>query len=250
MTADTTPKDPLLPDSPVAGLVPTMNKTGWMTESLDSYSEQFAAYAGEIGAQDIESLDIGCAYGVATLAALDAGAKVFACDIEPKHLEILEQRVPGHQKARFRSATGILPEVDFPANSFGAILAARVLHFLNGEQIEVTVGKMFDWLQPDGRLFLVADTPYTGPWFIHSAEYERKKAAGDPWPGYVDDYAGLLPDGTDPSGHPDFINPLDPDILERVCKTAGFEVISAEILSSSTPFAKGNEHAGIIARKP
>ena len=42
-------KDRLLPDSPVEGLVPTMNNTGWMTEALDEMSQSFVEYAGEAG---------------------------------------------------------------------------------------------------------------------------------------------------------------------------------------------------------
>ena len=213
-----TPTDDLLPESPVEGLIPTLNKTGWMTEALDAYSQDFAEYAGKIGADGSESLDIGCAYGIATLTALSNGGRICACDIEPRHIEILDQRVPADARDRYRSTTGALPDVDFPAGSFGAILASRVLHFLDGPQIETTIAKMHDWLRPGGRLYLVADTPYTGPWYIHADKYEQKKAAGDPWPGFCDDYAGLLPPGTDPEGHPDFINPLDPDILTRVCR--------------------------------
>ena len=84
--------DKLLPESLYEGLVPTMNKTGFMTAELDEYSKKFAVFAGERGVLDEESLDIGCAYGVATLAALEKGARIFACDIELKHLEILDQR--------------------------------------------------------------------------------------------------------------------------------------------------------------
>jgi SAM-dependent methyltransferase len=242
--------DNLLPASPVEGLIPTLNKTGWMTEALDKYSKDFASYAGRIGTNGQESLDIGCAYGVATLAALDQGARICACDIEPRHLDILAKRVPEAARDRFRSTPGAMPGVNFEPESFGAILAARVLHFLDGSQIEATVRKMHTWLIPGGRLYLVADTPYTGPWYIHADRYEKNKAAGDPWPGFCADYPSLLPDGTDPEGHPDFINPLDPDILSRVCRAADFDIISAEFLSSSTPRARGNEHAGIIATKP
>ena len=238
--------DSILPDSPVPGLIPTLNKTGWMTEKLDAYSTDFAQYAGTV---DGEVLDMGCAYGVATLSALDHGARVMASDIEPKHLEILTKRIPPAQQKRLRTHVARLPDCDFPTGSFGAILAARVLHFLDGRQIETTVEKMFDWLAPGGRLYLVTDSPYTGPWYTHAKIYEQKKAAGDPWPGFVSDYRALLPDSTDPEGHPNFINPLDPDILTRVCSEAGFDIISAEFLSGSTPRAKGNEHAGIIARK-
>jgi SAM-dependent methyltransferase len=231
----------------VPGLIPTLNKTGWMTEKLDRYSTDFAQYAGRASH---EVLDIGCAYGVATLAALDNGARVLAADMEPGHLEILTKRTPTQHRDRLRTQTATLPDTDFPAQSFAAILAARVLHFLDGGQIEASVGKMFEWLKPGGRLYLVADSPYTGPWYTQSEAYEQKKAAGDPWPGFVADYRGLLPERTDPEGHPDFINPLDPDILTRVCKEAGFDIISAEFLSGSTKRAKGNEHAGIIASKP
>ena len=242
-----TPKDPLLPDSPVEGLIPTLNNTGWMTEEMDAYSLDFTRYAGTVAG---EVLDIGCAYGIATLAALDHGARVCACDIEPRHLEILDARVPDDARSRYRSLPGALPDTDFPSARFAAVLAARVVHFLNGADIETTVGKMYDWLEPGGRLYLVADSPYTGPWAQHAADYERRKAAGDRWPAYFDDYASFLSPGTDPAQHPDFINPLDPDILTRVCEERGFEVISAEFLSGSTRHARGREHAGVIARKP
>ena len=246
--------DKLLPESQVEGLIPTLNKTGWMTEAMDAYSEEFARYAGRIGTDGVESLDIGCAYGIATLAALDAGARVCACDIEPRHIEILEARTPEDQRDRLRTTVGSLPDVDFPDATFGAILAARVLHFLDGPAIETTVAKMLDWLQPGGRLYLIGDSPYTGPWYVHADRYEQRKAAGEDWPGFVDDYAAILPAGTDPEGHPEFINPLDPDILRRVCENSGFDIISAEFLPSAMRAAKGStegrEHAGIIARKP
>lgn len=236
----------LLPKSSVPGLVPTMNNTGWMTETLDEISQAFTDYAG---GTDDESLDVGCAYGIASLMALDKGAKIFACDIEPKHLDVLAQRVPENARDRYRSKAGALPGVDFESETFGAILAARVLHFLSGEDVERTVVKMKDWLQPGGRIFLVADTPYTGPWRIEAGNYERRKAAGDPWPGLVADYAQFLPDTADPAEHPDFINPMDPDILTRVCVDAGLEILEARFLSSGTKWATGRDHAGVVARK-
>jgi SAM-dependent methyltransferase len=235
-----------LPESPVEGLVPTLNNTGWMTISLDRISRDFAHFAGTI---DDEALDIGCAYGIATLAALADGARVCACDMESAHLDVLMKRVEPDARARLRCVTGTLPAIDFPIASFGAVLAARVLHFLSGEDIESTIHKMHDWLRPGGRIFLVADTPYVGPWKSLSGEYERRKAAGEPWPGLVADYAQFLSAGTDPSAHPSFINPLDPDILARVCIDAGFEILDASFLRGGTPHASDRDHAGVIARK-
>lgn len=240
------PADPLLPVSPVPGLVPTLNKTGWMTEELDDYSRAFTRYAG--GIQD-ECLDIGCAYGVATLPALAQGARMLACDMEARHLDILLSRVPPEQRDRLRCHTGTMPQVDFPAGRFGAILCARALHFLSGDEICLTVSRMHRWLKPGGRLFLVADGPYTGPWYTRAADYEQRKAAGDPWPGFVADYRSLLPAGVDPAGHPSFINPLDPDILGRVVNEAGFVLMEARWLAGAQPGSAARTHAGVIARK-
>jgi SAM-dependent methyltransferase len=239
--------DSLLPPSPVPGLIPTLNKTGWMTVGLDPYSEDFAQFAGKAPAQ---VLDIGCAYGVATLQALKHGARVLACDIEPAHLDILRQRVPDELRARLETLPATMPDCDFPAGRFSAVLAARVLHFLDGAAIRQTIGKMYTWLRPGGRLYLVADSPYTGPWAKYADRYEQRKSAGQEWPGFVDDYVDLLPEGTEPAGHPSFINPLDPDLLERECRLAGFDIMAASFLAGSTKWSTGREHAGVIALKP
>jgi SAM-dependent methyltransferase len=238
--------DDLLPESFVPGLTPTLNNMGWMTNSLDEISQAFTEYAGSI---DAETLDMGCAYGVASLAALDNGARVCACDIEPRHLDILAQRIPADAAGRYRSKAGTLPGVNFANDSFGAVLASRVLHFLVGADVEQTVVKMHDWLQPGGRLFLVADSPYTGPWRAASDEYERRKAAGDLWPGFIEDYAQYLPANVDLAAQPTFINPMDPDILSRVCVDAGFEILEARFLAGGTQRSTDRDHAGVIARK-
>lgn len=242
-----TTRDDLLPESPVEGLVPTMNNTGWMTETLDEVSRGFAAFAGQI---DDEVLDIGCAYGIATLAALERGARVLACDMEPGHLEVLLRRVPEAARDRFRVTPGVLPGVDFEPESFGAILASRVLHFLDGAGVEESIRKTHDWLKPGGRLFLVVDSPYTGPWRTKAADYERRKAAGEAWPGYIDNYAQFLPPGTDPDKHPRYIHPMDPDIITRVCEHAGFKVLEARFLGGGGKHSTDRDHAGLIAEKP
>ncbi|NJR41873.1 MAG: class I SAM-dependent methyltransferase [Akkermansiaceae bacterium] len=239
--------DPLLPPSKVAGLVPTLNNTGWMTEALDEVSEAFTVYAASI---QEESLDIGCAYGVATLPALAGGARVLACDMEPRHLEILRQRVPESDQSRLRTQPAVMPDVSFPPNSFGAILCARALHFLKGGDIGLTILRMHDWLVPGGRIFIVADSPYAGPWYKNAPEYERRKAAGCPWPGFVQNYRELLSASAKPEEHPEFMNPLDPDILRRVATAARFEVLEARWLRGASAGRMEKAHAGLIARKP
>jgi len=236
----------LLPESPLKGMVPTMNHTGWMIENPDRVSMAFAEYAGHI---DGEALDIGCAYGVATLAALKHGARVLACDIEQQHLDVLEQLVPADARERVRTQVATLPYVDFEPARFGAVLASRVLHFLSPADVELTIVKAHRWLAPGGRLFLVADSPFSGPWKTKAPEYEQRKAAGDDWPGHFEDYAQFLRPGADPAEHPRFINVMDPDILERVCRSAGFGIIEAAWLRSGTEWGSERDHAGVICER-
>jgi SAM-dependent methyltransferase len=236
-----------MPTPFIPGLIPTMNNRGFMTEGLDAYSLEFTRYAGTVTR---EVLDIGCAYGVATLAALAGGARVLAADMDPRHLEVLLGRVPAEQRPRLRTATAVLPGADFPAGAFDAVLAARVLHFLRPEEVESVALKIFRWLAPGGKLFIIADSPYTGPWYKAAPEYEQRKKAGERWPGFLEDYRQFLPPGTDLSGQPRSINPMDPDILRRLATESGFAVERAAFLAGSTPKSPPNAHAGVIARKP
>jgi acyl transferase domain-containing protein/D-arabinose 1-dehydrogenase-like Zn-dependent alcohol dehydrogenase/acyl carrier protein/NAD(P)-dependent dehydrogenase (short-subunit alcohol dehydrogenase family)/SAM-dependent methyltransferase len=233
-------------------MVPTLNRTGVMLEKLTPTSTAFAEYAGQC--RD-EVLDIGCAYGVATIAALERGASVLAVDMEPQHLEILEARIAESIRPRLRTQRGVLPEVEFAAGRFAAIHAARVIHFLRPEEVQQTIRKMFAWLRPGGRLFLVSDTPYVGYWKSKARDYEARKARGDTWPGYINDVARDFA-GADIAGAPPLINALDPDVLRRECLAAGFEVEKAGFedagisLGTDRSPPEGREHAGIVARKP
>lgn len=237
---------PERPEPFIEGLVPTLNHRGFMSERLDYISRHFAEYAGTV---HTEVLDVGCAYGIASRAALENGACVLACDMDERHLQILVQETPKDMLARLRTKVGVLPDVDFPDDSFGAILCSRVFHFLLSAEIRDALDKMYRWLAPGGRLFLVADTPYTGFWFSTAPEYERRKANGAEWPGFIEDVSSLLPSGVLPDGMLLYLNPLDPDILSRECQRAGFVVETAEFIGRDGS-REGRNHAGLIAHKP
>lgn len=231
------------PTAFMPGLVPTLNRRGFMFESLDRFSQAFVRYATVC---EGPVLDMGCAYGVASRAALEAGATVHACDMEAGHLAILEAETPEALRGRLTTHVGTLPDVDFPAQSFAAILCSRVFHFLRGEEIRAALARMHDWLQEGGRLYLVADTPYTGFWASGAAASEARKAAGEAWPGFIADIAVYLPDGSRPEGMLPYLHPLDPDILARECHRAGLEVIDSGY-SGCGDDLHSRKHAGVLA---
>lgn len=197
----------VLPATTLPGAIPTLNGKGFMLEALDAYAE---AFVRDAAAGEGECLDIGCAYGVATLAALAAGARVCACDMEPQHLLLLQQRTPEAQRGRLRTVVGLLPGVAFPAASFHAILASRVIHFLSGADLRLALAAMYDWLKPGGRLYLVADTSYM--------------------PGFIADFGAVVSGRPGNLPGPEFLNTLDPDILARECLRAGLQVERASVL--------------------
>jgi SAM-dependent methyltransferase len=242
---------PELPKQWIKGLVPTMNDTGFMFEVLDEFVEDFIEYSGQI---DDEVLDMGCAYGNSTIPALEGGAKVWACDLDERHLEILKSKTPEHLLPNLTCETAKLPDKDLPENHFGAIMCSRVLHFLTGEEIEATLQKMFRWLKPGGRLYLIADTPY-GIWRKFVPVWEANIAAGKKWPGIMEPVTKYLP--YIPSGDEVglfMMNLQDHETLSRACIEAGFEIQRAEFINRVDFGEKGRmdgrENCGVIAVKP
>ena len=251
----------------VKGMIPTLNGTGTMTKQLLACSESFVDYAGQC---EGEVLDLGCAYGAASLSALERGARVFAVDMDPRHLEILTKQVHGEARSRIATQQGMLPALDLDENRFAAIHAGRVLHFLNPEALKETMAKLFRWLQPGGKLFVTCDTPYFPHWAAKLSDYETAKEAGDLWPGYIEDLESFFSQrsgaGTthawDSGSHAmealkgvGSINLIDPDILRRESAAVGFDVEKVEfeglaVEVNGVKMAGGFEHVGLIAVKP
>ncbi len=233
-------------------MVPTLNGTGFMFEVRDGYAEEWIRYAASIADPVLE---LGCAYGIATIPALEAGARVVACDMEPQHLAILEGQVPPALRGNLSCVARALPAVDFEAGKFGAILCSRVLHFLSGEDIDASVAKMAAWLKPGGHLYMVADTPY-GIWRNFIPTFEEAKRQGVRWPGLM---AGLhnylpTPGPKKPIEKPAFMNLLDADLLARICSEAGLRVERATFIDRADfgglGSLDGRENAGVLAVKP
>lgn len=235
-----------MPDATDRGMVPTLNNKGFMSTSLDPVSAAFTVYAGQSSGL---SLDLGCAYGIASLSALKHGARVIACDMEVGHVQVLLNQVEDAAQERIKGTVAQMPDVAFRPNSFSAILCSRALHFLDGDDVTKTVSSMAEWLEPGGKVFLIADTPYTGFWARGASDYEARKANGDLWPGFIPDVTVYLPDQARSKANMRHLNPMDPDTIARVCKEAGL-IIEHAAFSGRPDQPESRTHAGVIAAKP
>jgi SAM-dependent methyltransferase len=185
------------------------------------------------------SLDVGCAFGEHDLKAIKQGARIIANDLSKKHLQVLAARVPKELRKNLRTRVGAFPNISLSDNSVGAILAANVLLFMDGKQLERSARKMFKLLQAGGKVFIVTMAPNPS---VPEDYDERKKR--EKWPGLVKDAREYFAPGG--PRLPKMIHFLDTKVLSRVFEEAGFEIEKCK-------YAWGNYDVRLttlVARKP
>lgn len=231
--------------------VSTLNNRGYMSLTIDPFTEEFIDYCEHN--PGLRVFEGGAAYGVATHLALKKGAVVTANDSEPKHLDLLCEHAPQEFLSALHLARGKLPyDLNFPNSTYDAIYSSRMLHFLTGEEVDICIGKFFNWLKEGGRMFIVAESPYLGCYASFIPKYEERKRQGDPWPGLIEDTSPFK--SIRYNNIPNLLNFFDTDILKRVAGKAGFVVEKCELIDRKDfpPEIRydGRESVGLIATKP
>jgi SAM-dependent methyltransferase len=235
------------------GFVKTLNNQGFMTNYLDEFSEEFVSFAPQAPGP---ALDIGAAYGVAAIAALDSGATVFANDIDSRHLELLRQevieRIPTLNMDKLNLITGKFPEdLEFAPRSLGAVLACRVFHFFDGPTITRGLKKIHEWLAPGGKFFLVCETPYVNGLQTFWPIYEERVLSGEFWPGFIEDFKSIDPSRA--KDLPTSLHLFEPFVLCRALTEAGFKVERSNTIARPNfpPGLRldGRESVGIVGVK-
>jgi SAM-dependent methyltransferase len=252
----------------------TKNSRGFM-HPISEIGKKFVLFSSTAKSSVV---DMGCAYGNTTIAALDAGAKaVIACDMEQEHLDALHNQLEGTPVATsLTTKQGVFPNgFYFAANSLEAIHASHILEYLNGDEVEQGLANCFRWLRPGGKLFILTYTIY----ILELAndkfqtEYDERIKAKVKWPGYLEDFdkfcdsadqgqtSGEPKDNkdkidADDSPFPSALHMYDLPILKRYLETLGFIIEHADYLDGRSngavkeTFHDGREYVGVIARKP
>lgn len=216
-----------IPEPEPSGFVKTLNNMGFMTSTLDPFSAEFVEFS-KMAPGPV--LDIGAAYGVASLAALKQGAKVIANDVDDRHLSILFDRTEPGSRANLSLACGSFPEeLDFAPASLGAVLICRVFHFFEPAKLEASIKKVAEWIAPGGKVFVVSETPYVSTLKPFIRIYEERRARGELWPGLVN-IAEINPELL--AALPPMMHLLDEQVLSRLFREAGLEVFLAPYIVS------------------
>jgi SAM-dependent methyltransferase len=243
-----TSREPLN-DSP--GTIPTLNQRGRTSLAPNEYSQAFIEYAHETKGL---VLDIGAAFGVASIPAVEAGATVIANDIEQRHLEVLWERTPKHHRSRLILKIGRFPDdLSFPEKYLDAVHAANLLNFLRGEEILRGLALIWGWLKPGGKVFTNSGTPYAANIQGFIPVYEDRKRHGIRWPGEAENVQQYSSHQT-LSELPPFIHLLDDEVIRNAFEALGFIVEKAEMyMRNGLPeylSYDGRENVGVIAAKP
>jgi ubiquinone/menaquinone biosynthesis C-methylase UbiE len=243
---------PRMPD-PVENnsLIPTLDQKGAIWLYIDEVTQTYIDFAG----QQKTVLEIAAGYGHIVIRALQAGArKVFANEIDPGQLAIIKARTPSEYLGKLVCCLGEFPELlEFANSSFDAVYCARLFHFFNGERIRTGLNKIHAWLRTDGKVFLVNDAIYRTIFKPLIPVYESRVAAGDTWPGFIEDVRSCIPEPMHRENYPKTMNFLDPHVLRRELTGAGFTVETAESCPYKGNFAlarlDGREIAAAIGAK-
>lgn len=220
---------------------------GFTTTPCDPVSQKFIEHAALSAKQGGKVLEIGAAFGAATLEAIAKGATVFCNDVEPENLAVVRQRFLEITDDSSESLTGDsnklilvpgeLPNelIGLPEKQFDAILICRVLHFFSGAKIEESLALLSKLLTPNGKIYIVCETPFLKNWQRFIPEFNRRIENNEEWPGEITEPAKYESSGR-ASSLPKFVHWITKEVLDRSLTKAGFSVAHSEYINRKGQF--------------
>ncbi|MDP4708704.1 MAG: class I SAM-dependent methyltransferase [Rickettsiaceae bacterium] len=225
--------------------IPTRNEYGYMKIELDEFAAELVEYAGQ---ESLPILELGSAYGYTAHKILEKGAKLVVNDLSYEHLAILLQGVKRQYLQNLTIKAGRFPEINFPNNSFGAVLTSRMMHFLTPQEASAGFNKIYDWLVPGGKFFFIVITPYhftLRDKFLPT--YNKRFLAKESWPGRVESNKQLA--GELALDVPDSILVFDVEELQSLLPQYGFRIDKIKRFDYKSHDSDSKGHVGLVATK-
>ena len=206
--------NPELPPPAEDGRIPVFNGDGYASPNPHPLSQEFISFSSTIKSP---VLDIGAAFGLTSINALKKGATVICNEKEKKQLEYIchIKSITDEEKKRLYLKHGSILEIDFPNNSLGAIHISRVMHFFKPNEVELFFQKAYNWLIPNGRLYIITMSQYhyANPKGF-SEFYNNEIKKGVEFPGMINDYKF--------KDEKYVLHAIDPVVMMRVGNKYGF----------------------------
>lgn len=227
--------------------IPTLNRMGYMKIDLDEFCKEFIENATS---KEGLLLEIGCAYGFIVQQVLAKGGKIIASDLSKEHLSILLTNTLPEYLNNLHIYPGAFPgDIKLPSESINAVLTSRIMHFLQGEEVEKGLDKIYEWLIPGGKLYFVATSPYNSAFnkrFLPT--YLDRVKGSAKWPGEINNLQESAPEHKEFLGS--YINLFDIPQLEALLPRHGFKIEKISLFDyPNTPDSEGKGHVGFVATK-
>lgn len=213
------------------------------------------------------ALEIGAAFGRATVDALQRGCPHVVCnDLSSSHLSEVQRRAALMPAGTGRLTTllGRVPTVLdgwVPPKPIRAVLAANIIHFLSPDEVTTLFSRLHELCADDAELFVSVDAPWNGGYRPLWPLYAARRLIGDAHPGYTrfpGPLSSILPERMRAVRT---YYPMEPRELARLLKASGWHVVCARhfqadddnnpegVSISSGQFGSGIEMTGSHAVK-
>ena len=206
--------NPELPPPAEDGRIPVYNGDGYASPEPHPLSQEFVLFSSN---SKYPVLDIGAAYGLISINALKNGATVICNEKEKKQLEYIchIKSITQEEKKRLYLKHGSILEIDFPKESLGAIHMSRVMHFFKPNEVELFFQKAYNWLIPNGRIYIITMSQYHyGNPEGFSDYYNKEIKKGTEFPGMINDYKF--------KNEKYVLHAIDPTVMVRLANKYGF----------------------------
>ena len=176
-------------------------------------------------------------------------------DISQKQMEIFKSMLSETEKQRTKINLESFPtELKFQENSFDGILVSRLFHFFDGDTVIIALRKIYSWLKPGGKLFIICDSDKLGLTKFLPKDFKEKVKI--PWGGYANNLHELVGDKYRDS-LPEIMHLFSPEVLKTVLEDINFNIEKIDYISrigiygekGDRPILDGRESIGAIATK-
>lgn len=207
----------------IGGRIATKNHLGFMFIDIAGSTPAFLEYTKKCHGTVI---DVGCAYGVATLPALEQStAHVIAFDAAAEHLTVLKNMVKPEDIDRITFKHGYLQQdFNYPENTIDAIHLSYVIPYLSPTDFTHGIHACYQALKPGGKLFINTVSIYLNIFKHLTEDYEEQLTAGATWPGVVEKIKESQLNQSDSKHVPDILNLVTLEFLEKQLIHLGFKI--------------------------
>jgi ubiquinone/menaquinone biosynthesis C-methylase UbiE len=164
---------------------------------------------------DANVLELGCGAAVESTALLADRGRLTGVDISPEQLRRARERL---RDAVF--VEGDITKVDFPAESFDAVVSLFVLQHIPHEELAPLLASVARWLRRGGHFLATMGVRGRGE--------------------FVEDWLGV----------PMFFSSITADASRRLLRDAGLELVHDEIVTQDEPGHGARSFLWVLARRP